>query len=302
MDGVERSGIEVLLIEDNLGDARLLREMLRWAPRELGIRLHHCDSLQAFSRLIETVLPDVVLVDLGVPESQGLDTLRHVVSRLRDVPIIVLTGLDDEQTAIEAMQEGAEDYLTKYGLDSRILIRSIRYAMERHDLKAQAEFLATHDPLTGVYNRHHFNETIEAEVARAARYAHPIGVLMLDVNGFKEINDRHGHLVGDQVLRCVAEKLGEQLRTVDIVIRYGGDEFLVVLPETEEGVWDVRDRLGLMRIDCGTDDAPLDFDVTLSIGASVWKPDAGRTMDDVIGEADRRMYEQKRALYEKGIE
>ena len=293
MAGYREAGIKVLLVESSLGDARLLRRMLEWAPRDLRIEVRHCLDVASCCEALEEEWGDIILLDLDVPESQGLDTFRGVSRRAPGIPIVILTGMDDESLAIAALKEGAEDYLSKSRLDSRMLVRTIRYALERYELRRQTEFLATHDSLTMLYNRHYFNETIEKEIARSSRYNHAIGFLMIDVNGLKTINDAHGHQAGDEALRCVARFLREQLRTVDIVIRYGGDEFLAILPETDQAVETVAERLCAAKLECVWSGKTLDPPVTLSVGFSVWTPESGTSIDAILAAADAKLYESK---------
>ena len=154
-------------------------------------------------------------------------------------------------------------------------------------------YLARHDPLTGVYNRYSLDELLEQEVKRSQRYNHPIGFLMVDVNRFKEINDRFGHQLGDRVLQKVATLLTEQVRETDIVARYGGDEFLIILPETNGGIDALLSRIREALTRQNREDALLEFPITLAIGSAHWVPGSERSLDETLHDADQRMYKDK---------
>ncbi len=167
-------------------------------------------------------------------------------------------------------------------------------ALVRKQLEEELARMARHDPLTGVLNRYALDELLEREAGRSQRYAHPVGFLMIDVNRFKEINDRFGHAMGDEVLRAVASVVQQSIRTSDILVRYGGDEFLVILPETNGETDVVKSRI-LEEVSRRNDANPLlEFPVTLAIGSAHWSSGSGRTMDEVLDEADMKMYEDKR--------
>jgi diguanylate cyclase (GGDEF)-like protein len=160
-------------------------------------------------------------------------------------------------------------------------------------LQEQLKEQAIRDPLTAAYNRHYFNEAIQQEIARSKRYGHPVAFLMVDVNRFKEINDRFGHQLGDRVLQAVADVLRQNVRECDTVIRYGGDEFLVILPETN-GKADVAvERIHAAIARRNVENPLLEFPVTLAIGIDHWQPTDPRPIEIVLREADRRMYEDK---------
>jgi diguanylate cyclase (GGDEF)-like protein/PAS domain S-box-containing protein len=175
-----------------------------------------------------------------------------------------------------------------------LLLGHTAQAIARIRLEEELVTQANRDPLTGVYNRRYFNQVIEQELARSKRYAHPIGFLMVDVNRFKEINDQFGHQTGDRVLQAVASLLNSALRECDLVVRYGGDEFLVVLLETNGESSLVKDRiLDAVKAREGTTEL-VPFPVTLSIGSAHWNPESDQTVESVLSEADARMYAAKR--------
>ncbi len=168
-------------------------------------------------------------------------------------------------------------------------------ALRRVRLQAELKEQATRDSLTGVYNRRYFTEVIAQEVSRSKRHGRPIGFLMADVNRFKEINDHLGHSVGDRVLREVANLLRSVVRGEDFVVRYGGDEFLIVLPETdgETSVVEARIREALDRWNAA-DPHSLPFPLGLAVGDAHWLPQSAQTIEEALAQADRRMYERKR--------
>jgi diguanylate cyclase (GGDEF)-like protein len=179
---------------------------------------------------------------------------------------------------------------------AELLAGHIEEALRRVRLEEELRQQAIRDPLTGAYNRRYFTQIIEREVERSKRYGHPIGFLMIDVNRFKEINDRFGHQTGDTVLQEVANLLKAQVRDVDIVIRYGGDEFLIIFPEMDRGLEEVKGRIreAISAWNRGSD--LLDFPLTLAMGAACWNPQEGYNVEDVLREADRKMYEDKNGL------
>lgn len=167
-------------------------------------------------------------------------------------------------------------------------------AVKRIRLQNELKEQAVHDPLTGVYNRYHLKQTLEQEIKRCKRYGRSIAFLMIDINRFKEINDRFGHQTGDKVLQAVASLLLESVRSTDIVVRYGGDEFLIVLPETDGKADVLKQRMMEKMARRNEINELLDFPVTLSIGSAYWSPGSTESVEEVLGRADRRMYEDKR--------
>jgi len=167
-------------------------------------------------------------------------------------------------------------------------------ALVRRQYEDELARMARHDPLTGAFNRYALDELLEREARRSRRYGHAIGLLMIDINRFKEINDQYGHVTGDKVLQAVADVIRRSIRDSDFLVRYGGDEFLVVLPEADGRIDGISDRIQAEVVGRSDAGVPLDFPVTLAIGSYRWLPGEGGTIDQAIAEADRLMYANKR--------
>jgi len=174
-----------------------------------------------------------------------------------------------------------------------ILCSHAASAIGRIRLQAELERQAFRDSLTDTHNRRFFTQMIEQELVRSQRYKHPLAVLMIDVNRFKEINDRLGHQLGDRILQAVASLLKSTLRAADVVVRYGGDEFLILQPETNGDCAESIDRIQQALDEWNEDSNLIDFPLSLAIGAACWRPSDGRSFMAVVNEADQRMYESK---------
>jgi len=176
-----------------------------------------------------------------------------------------------------------------------MLVGHLTGTVDRISLERKLRNLAVHDPLTGVFNRNFFQTALNREKLRAERYNSSIGFLMIDIDNFKEINDLYGHLTGDKVLREVASYLAESIRESDYLIRYGGDEFLLILIETGQTASLVRERI-IKGVKLAEKTIHLiGSPVTLSIGHSHWNSDSAISIRETLAEADRRMYEHKRS-------
>lgn len=227
------SVLHVLLVEDSDGDARLVKEMLQddWPEPPT---FHHVDRLGNVASSLNEQRFDVVLLDLSLPGSQGLDTLAYVKKLAPEVPIVVLSGLNDEATMIEAVHQGAQDYLVKGQCNSALLRRAIHHGIERKRTEDRLAYLAQYDCLTGLANRASFQDHLANALTRRERTRQPLGLLLIDLDRFKPVNDTLGHVVGDRLLKAVAERLRRCVRKSDTVGRLGGDEFAMVL----EGIID----------------------------------------------------------------
>ena len=230
----------ILLVEDNLGDARLLREMFDGQGAHFG-ELTHVDCMNAAEKHLAEHTVDIILLDLGLPDAQGLGAIRRTRAVAPDVPLVVLTGLDDESMAVQALQHGAQDYLIKGQIETRALLRALRYAIERKAMESaalamarQMAHAAEHDALTGLPNRMLLNDRVSQAIIAAPHHMKKVAVLFLELDGFKHINDSLGHPIGDKLLQSIANRLVECARDSDTVSRQGGDEFVVLLSEVEQ--------------------------------------------------------------------
>jgi diguanylate cyclase (GGDEF)-like protein len=296
---IKREIRTVLLVEDNQGDARLLREMFDEAG-EHAIVLHHVDTLALAEQQLAANEFDLVLLDLGLPDGQGLDAVRRAHAASPAAPLVVLTGLDDEHLAAEALQQGAQDYLIKGEIETRGLLRALRYAVERKSCEETARRLtqemthcAEHDFLTGLPNRVLLSDRIGVAISFAERHNRKAALLFLDLDGFKHVNDSLGHPIGDKLLQSVAARLLSCVRSCDTVSRQGGDEFVVLLSEVEhaeDAAVIARRMLKAVKEAHAIDGR--DLHVTTSIGLSVY-PDDGLDAAALLKTADTAMYQAK---------
>ena len=287
------AGTRVLLIEDDPGDVYLLRRMLAEASAR-RIELEPADLLAKGLALLAEGGFDVLLVDLDLPDSSGLATFQTVRRRAPDLPVIVLSGLDDETVALVAVREGAQDYLVKGQFEGQLLVRSIRYAIERHRLQQSLRDLSLRDDLTGLYNCRGLTTLADQQVKMARRRGSCLLLAFADLDGLKEINDTHGHSVGNEAITATARVLRETFRDSDIVARFGGDEFVVLLPETEARDFEVPARRLANRVAAFNREATRPFTLSLSLGIATWDPRQPGSLEQLIERADQAMYEEKR--------
>ncbi|MFQ5753377.1 MAG: diguanylate cyclase domain-containing protein [bacterium] len=230
-----KNQIEILLVEDNPGDARLFQEALKEKANN-QFEVCHVEHIHEALELLNKNKFDVIFLDLSLPDGQGLETIGRLQEHAPRIPIILLTGTSDENLAIEALRRGAQDYLVKGHVDSNLLVRSMRYAIERQRLLIEIEnvrqmgsHLAYHDALTHLPNRQLFYDRLEQAIVHAKRASKLVAVLFFDLDGFKRINDSKGHSTGDLLLQSVANRLKVNLRESDTMARLGGDEFSIIL-------------------------------------------------------------------------
>lgn len=285
--------VTLLLIEDSPDDAALVLSVLEESPNFKGIIEHRNRLSRGISRLAEDGI-DVVLLDFSLPDSFGIDTFRRLHGAYPEIPVIVLTSLDDDRLALQAVSEGAQDYLVKKELEQRLLTRSIRYAIERNRAEQQLLHNAFHDSLTGLPNRALFGDRLDMALAGAQRRpAGQFAVLFFDLDRFKNINDSLGHSVGDHLLAALARRLETIVRPGDTVARIGGDEFAILVNDMN----DVSHAIQVAeRILKGFEDPFMiegnEVFVSASIGIAVH--DSNTTdPDSMLRDADIAMYRAK---------
>ena len=285
--------INVLLIEDQPEDVNLFKEVLL---HESGVTFF----VQPVDRLVTGLErmakdgADVILLDLFLPDSQGLDTFTKVHLQAPEVPIVVLTAIDDDALALQAVRSGAQDYVVKGETEGKVLSRIIRHAIERHRMQATLRSLSLLDELTGLYNRRGFSTLAKQHLKLAQRTQRGLIFFLGDVDGLKQINDTFGHQVGDLALTETAEVLRTSFRSSDIIARIGGDEFAIIAIEaSKDSVEAITARVReQMRI--AHTKKHLCYKLSLSLGAVYVDAERRCTVEELIAEADEALYKQKR--------
>jgi diguanylate cyclase (GGDEF)-like protein len=283
----------ILVVEDGPEYAALIEQMLVESFGS-GLVVAYGETVAAaVSVLVEQSSIDCVLLDLSLPDAAGLEALEVVLAVAPEAPVVVLTGKEDEALALQAVQEGAQDYLPKKGTDAALLARSVRYAIERKRSELRLAYQALHDGLTGLPNRVLFLDRLGVAVERSRRRSTSVAVLFIDLDRFKAVNDGLGHDVGDVLLVEMASRLRRVLRGGDTVARFGGDEFLLLC----EDLRSEREALALAHRAREMIAAPLEIaEREISVSACVgvaWAEQAVSSATALIREADQAMYRAK---------
>jgi diguanylate cyclase (GGDEF)-like protein len=286
--------LHVLLIEPEEATAARIRGFLEGAEEGL-FRVDQVARLSAGLEKLSHGGVDVILLDLELPDSQGLVTFERMYAFAPDVPIVVLTQIDDDELALASVQTGAQDYLVQREVTASVLARSIRYAVERHRLLSALRSLSLIDDLTGLYNRRGFSDLGEQYLKLARRTGRSATLIFLDVDRFKTINDTLGHHMGDRALLRIADILRQTFRRSDIIGRLGGDEFAVLAPESSGDPPEVLVHRVKGAVKDFDDSSPEPYRLSVSVGVARFDGDALVRLDDLLAEADAAMYEEKRA-------
>ncbi|WP_126443919.1 putative bifunctional diguanylate cyclase/phosphodiesterase [Sulfuricystis multivorans] len=284
----------ILLIEDNPGDVRLVRELVREYGRD-EFAVCEAGSLAAAIPLLSDEDIDIVVLDLNLPDGQGLATLEQMRELAPRVPVVVLSHLDDEREAVRAVRLGAQDFIVKQHLSGPTFLRALRYALERRQLEERLFHLAHRDPLTDLPNRRLFHDRFEHALAWARRHRQQLAFFFVDLDGFKNINDTLGHAAGDELLRETARRLTGLLRETDCVGRFGGDEFVIYAGELNGRA----DAEAIVAKLVETLSAPFasggaNRPIRASIGIALY-PDDADDAETLIERADAAMYCAKTA-------
>ncbi len=295
----ERVARQVLIAEDDAMFRKILQSWLHgWG---YGVTVVE-DGAQAWESLQRDPSPELLILDWVMPGVNGLEICRRIRER-RGSPyqyIILVTGKDAKQDIVTGLDAGADDYVTKpidrEELQARLRVGNRILTLQRGLIAAREElaFQATHDILTGIWNRRAVLESMHRECERASRSHSALAVLMLDVDHFKRINDTYGHLTGDEVLREVANRIAQNVRPFDLVGRYGGEEFLIALPGCDE----TQINSSAERIRRAIESTPVLIEntritITASIGATTMAAPLIPSQTELLVAADRALYQAK---------
>jgi diguanylate cyclase (GGDEF)-like protein len=282
---------QLLLVEDNRSQAKIMERMLADGNVELDV-VHVGTLAEAKEYLVGSRAACIVL-DLTLPDAARLDGLMEMKNVAPEVPVVVVTADDDAARGVKAVQAGAQDYLIKGDMDSTQLCRSVRYAIERGRAELLLAQQALHDALTGLPNRMLLLDRLTYALAQSERGDSAVAVLFLDLDGFKAVNDRLGHLAGDALLRGVAGRLLAWVRPGDTVSRFGGDEFTVLVREVagREEAAEIAERLTdavSEPLSVEGEEISLMPSIGIALGKGIRKP------EELLERADEAMYSAKR--------
>ncbi|MCP4679289.1 MAG: diguanylate cyclase [Deltaproteobacteria bacterium] len=322
--------LHILIVVESDADAQLVQAFL---VKCYGAEFtsERVKDLATAVELLDTQKIDVVLLDLELPDSEGLDTLLSLQGHAPTQTILVITDNDDEELAVESLRYGAQDYLAKNKINVWIMNRAISYALgrketeeelrfakteaertgwelheanerltheiaERKKLEKELEIQATTDPLTGLFNRRQGKKLMNKEASRVSRKLQDLSLIMMDIDHFKRVNDTYGHDAGDAVLVEVAGRLKDGCREYDSVVRWGGEEILIVCPETDSQHVEIvaerfREKLAGAPIEISDTQS---IEVTASFGAASSEKVDNLSIESLITQCDNALYQAKK--------
>jgi len=287
----DNSPLTVLVIEDHPDQRDLLAIVLQ---REGYRIITAANGLEALEKL-ETEPVQIALSDIMMPKMDGFELIKRVRGnpRLKSLYLILITARIQEGDRVRGLDLGADDYITKPFSFSELLAR-IRVGSRVVQYQKHLEYQTQVDSLTGLFNRRAFEKKINEEFERSKRYHNPLSVLLLDIDNFKLINDTYGHHGGDAALVKIAETFREKTRQSDFPSRYGGEEFVLILPETDQdNALQVAGKIHDSIRACSFGTAARPFEITVSIGVSSTSARFYSDWRELVDDSDRALYQAK---------
>lgn len=287
---------KVLIIEDQEETLVVLSASLKSAGYQVKEAANSNEGLKKFREFS----PDLVIIDLDIAIQMSIECLRQIKNSSIAPEIIILAEQGEEPQIIELLRNGAHDYMLKPVGEVDLLLFCVKRALEKRELirknkllVSQLRQVAIKDPLTGLYNYRYLQSKLSEEIIRSRRYARPFCVFVIDIDNFKSINHEFGHLFGDHILKKMGEILLRNIRKVDSVFRYGGDEFFILLPETNRDIaTGIAMRLLLKIRDCPFSYEGYNHSITASIGSSMF-PDKAEDKHELLALAEKALLKAK---------
>ena len=285
--------IKVLYVEDEMDHAILIRELIE-EIKNVHYELTHVQNLNETLLELNNNNYDIILLDLSLPDEQGVDTVARVCEQAPDIPVVVMSGTDDETMAIKALQKGAQEYLVKGKVQSHALSRILRYAIMRHKGRVELQSLSLVDDLTGLYNKRGFILFAQQQLSLSVRAKRGMILFFIKLNGLKEIKDKSGHQSGDLALIETASILKEVFRDSDIVGRHAEDEFTAIAIES----FDANNEIIITRLQddlySSNKQANRLYELSLSIGTAYYDTEELCSIEKLINRAEESMNEQRK--------
>ncbi|MDD5670164.1 MAG: GGDEF domain-containing response regulator [Candidatus Omnitrophica bacterium] len=297
---IERSmsQVKVLMVDDDADFALAVQRSLEQST-DAEFLFQMSGSFKNAMEMSAKFHPDVIFLDLNLPDKQGLFTFTEIHARLQKIPIVIISALDDSKLALEAVREGAQDYVLKGAIDSSIFPRIALMAVERQQILQDLSELSTYDELTKLYNRRGFM-TFGAEYLKLSkRTGRDLTILYVDLDGLKTINDTYGHASGDFALIKTAGVLRQTFRDSDIIARIGSDEFAVIAVEAPKSSAGMLTERLLRTVDDCNRKSQLPFKISVSVGSSSFDSDKLFSIDQLMALADLELYHQKKRKQNK---
>jgi diguanylate cyclase (GGDEF)-like protein len=280
--------IQILVVDDDATVRFLMNEFME----TVGYTSYMAASGEEALDLLRKRKVDVVITDIMMPGMDGLELTERVKDEW-DIEIIVMTGFSGDYSYEEVINKGASDFVFKPVRFEELLLRLKRVLKERY-LKVELQKLAITDDLTKLFNARHFYQELQSEADRCRRYRRPLSLLLLDIDHFKRYNDTFGHLEGNNVLSRMGELIQSRLRTMDSAYRYGGEEFTVILPETNgEEALRVAERIGETVAEEAFDPQGRDEPIHITVSVGVAEYRTGEPLENFVRRADMAMFAAK---------
>jgi two-component system cell cycle response regulator len=294
----EHSPLKILVCDDDPADCKLVRAYLH-GTTDREIVLLEAGSMDEIQNALDRGRIDLVLMDIQMPGKSGMEWLAEMVEK-QTAPVVMLTGSGSEEMAVQSIQDGAFGYLPKSSLSREKLEKTMDAGLQKWRRMRQGkadqeelERLANVDALTGLDNRRAILRRLDEQIKHANRYKEELSLVMVDMDYFKVVNDQYGHITGDRVLAGVATLIRQNIRDADAAGRYGGEEFIVVLPKNDlSSALHAAERIRkVIEAAEMKDFAGSAFRITASQGVASHKP--GEGVESLISRADNALYEAK---------
>jgi len=295
--------VKILIVDDIPVNIQLLQNYLS----SVGYQTVSAGNGEEALARVKDSKPDLVLLDVMMPKMDGFETCRALKKNEETsyIPVIMVTALNELEDKIKGIEAGADDFISKpfNRLELLARVRSLLRVKFLHDqlqekvtqlelAKESLREMAVTDGLTKLHNYRYFRDYLDQEIRRAARHHFFVSLVMVDIDFFKHYNDQHGHPAGDQVLRLIAKLMRDNIRSIDVAVRYGGEEFVMVLPETSRSQAQVvaeKIRKIVEKHHFPHEEQQPNGDLTVSMGVACFPEDASDG-EDLIKKADLRLY------------